>query len=125
MLVAALAACGRGPSAPGSVRLVGGIPGGPGTPAIRLTFVPEHGSTADLHGQVLHVQPDEYRVAVYLLVEGAWWTKPYFASPTTKITVNGSWTCDVTTGGIDQLATEMAARAHAKNLVRWPDDDPA
>jgi hypothetical protein len=84
------------------------IPGGPGTPAIAFTSVPSRGSRADLHGQVLHVHPREFNVAVYIYVSG-WWTKPYFAQPLTAIRADGSWTADITTGGIDELATAIAA----------------
>lgn len=33
----------------------------------------------------------------------------YFSQPTTTIRADGTWTCDITTGGIDHLATEIAA----------------
>ena len=34
---------------------------------------------------------------------------PIVLSPLTSINPDGSWVCDVTTGGIDQTATEFAA----------------
>lgn len=84
------------------------IPGGPGTPEILFTSVPPYGSFANLQGQVWHVSPATHRVAVYIYV-GGWWTKPTFATPQTTILPNGSWTCDITTGGSDQNATKIAA----------------
>jgi hypothetical protein len=48
-------------------------------------------------------------VAVYIKVSSGWWTKPYFSTPVTEINCDGTWTCDITTGGTDQLATDIAA----------------
>jgi len=48
-------------------------------------------------------------VAVYINVSGGWWTKPYFAQPLTSIAPDGTWSCDITTGGNDSSATEIAA----------------
>jgi hypothetical protein len=48
-------------------------------------------------------------VAVYIKVSGGWWTKPYFSTPITTINCDGTWTCVITTGGTDQLATDIAA----------------
>jgi len=84
------------------------IPGGPGEPAIEFTHVPNYGSYDDLQGRVWHVDPAEHRVAVYIYVSG-WWTKPYWSRPLTTIQSNGGWACDITTGGIDQRATRIAA----------------
>ena len=85
-----------------------GIPGGPGDPSIAFTFVPPIGSFENLRGQVLHVAPGEYKVALYIYVSG-WWTKPYFSNPITTIAPDGSFVTDITTGGIDQTATMVAA----------------
>ncbi len=60
------------------------IPGGPGDPIIEFTYVPQYGSFENLRGQVWHVRPANY-------------------------TVDGSWTCDITTGGNDPEATAIAA----------------
>jgi exo-beta-1,3-glucanase (GH17 family) len=84
-------------------------PGGPGTPTVAFTFVPPRGSFDNLVGQVLHVSPVDHRIAVYIKVGSGWWTKPFFTNPTTRIRPDGSWTCDITTGGIDQQATAIVA----------------
>jgi len=84
------------------------VPGGSGDPAIEFTYVPPYGSFDDLEGQVWHVSPANYKVAVYIYVS-SWWTKPIFANPLTAIKNDGSWACDVTTGGVDQNATKIAA----------------
>jgi exo-beta-1,3-glucanase (GH17 family) len=87
------------------------VVGGPGAPQISFTAVPPIHSTTDdlLHGQVSHVAPASYRVAVYIFVGGGWWTKPTFANPTTTIDPDGTWVCDIVTGGNDQDATKIHA----------------
>jgi hypothetical protein len=77
------------------------IPGGPGTLAIEFTVVPPYGSVENLAGQVWHVNPFDYQVAVYIQVRGGWWTKPFFNTPLTPIQIDGYWICDITTGGVD------------------------
>ena len=84
------------------------LPGGPGDPVIEFTSVPPFGSFDNLEGRVLHVNPSEYRVAVYINVSG-WWNKPSFANPLTTIESDGSWVTDITTGGIDEQASRIAA----------------
>ena len=48
------------------------------------------------------------KVAVYIYVRG-WRTKPTWDYPLTPIQNDGSWVCDITTGGNDQEATSIAA----------------
>ena len=95
-----------------------GLIDGPGPPAIEFMTVPPYGSFDNLQGRVLHVQPDDYRVAVYIRV-GGWWIKPFYNNPLTRISRDGRWTCDITTGGIDHKATAIAAY-----LVRSGYDPP-
>lgn len=85
------------------------IPGGPGTPAVELTFVPPRASMQDLRGRVLHLRPADHAVAVYIRVAGNWWMKPTLAQPKTVVLPDGSWVCDITTGGIDEQADAIAA----------------
>jgi hypothetical protein len=75
---------------------------------IELTYIPPFGTNDDLRGKVLGVDPNGYSVAVYIYVSG-WWTKPYMNQPLTPIAGDGTWTCDITTGGIDQYATQIIA----------------
>ena len=77
--------------------------------AIEFTNVPAYGSNTDLAGRALNIDPTSYRIAVYIKVGGGWWTKPSFAAPLTTISTNGTWTTDITTGGSDQNAIEIAA----------------
>ena len=87
------------------------VPGGPGTPQISFTYVPPYGDAIDsnvLEGQVQHVLPWQYAVAVYIQVGGGWWTKPTFAAPVTPLQGDGSWLANINTGGTDIDATAIA-----------------
>jgi hypothetical protein len=101
-LVSAVAGCGAGPSC-------NTVTGGPGTPSIAFTTVPPIGSTNNLQGQVLLVAPAGHYAAVYIEVNGGFWTKPYFDAPETKLSCNGTFTSDITTGGDDPQATRITA----------------
>jgi hypothetical protein len=78
---------------------------------LEITFLPPYGSVLDLQGRVncTGVTPDTHHIAVYIRVSGGWWTKPYFIVPLTTIRSDGSWTTDITTGGSDPLAIDIAA----------------
>ncbi|PXF58268.1 MAG: hypothetical protein C4B59_13600 [Candidatus Methanogaster sp.] len=80
-------------------------------PTIDFIHVPEYSNpdNEDLEGNVTGVAYGDYRIAVYIRVGDLWWTKPYYASPLTTINPNGTWTCDITTGGYDRYATAVAA----------------
>jgi len=80
-------------------------------PKLDLTLVPPMGSITDLAGIAWFVNPEDYRVAVYIYVPdaGGWWIKPTFDFPLTEINKDGSWSCPVFTGGIDEQATKVAA----------------
>jgi hypothetical protein len=80
------------------------------SPFIEFTYVPPYGSSYDLEGRVRNVNPADYKVAVYIFVEGAgWWTKPTSANPLTSIQSDSTWICDITTGGSDIYATKIHA----------------
>lgn len=83
-------------------------PGG-SEPLIIFTSVPPMGSNEYLYGRVEGVDPAKYVVAVYIRVSGGWWTKPYFADPTTPIASDGTWSCPYATGGNDTSATALRA----------------
>lgn len=103
----------------GAVQVTGIVHPFDGPPTIEFTFVPEYGSYEDLQGKVKNVNPRGYAVAVYIKVGSSWWTKPYWNSPKTPIGTDGAWTCDITTGGIDQTATVIRAY-----LIRADYDPP-
>lgn len=71
--------------------------------------MPPYGSTQNLEGRVYCVNPADYKIAAYIYVGGGWWTKPYWASPLTPIRADGTFTVDITTGGSDPYATQIAA----------------
>lgn len=80
-------------------------------PNLVVTYIPPQGSLDDLEGIALHVNPDDYRVVVYIYVPNAngWWLKPAFDFPYTEIDESGYWSCPIFTGGIDDQATKVAA----------------
>ncbi|MCX6028765.1 MAG: dockerin type I domain-containing protein [Chloroflexi bacterium] len=80
----------------------------PCRPAIEFTHVPAYGSTEDLQGRVLCADPTMHAIAAFIYVDG-WYNKPYWNPRLTPIQPDGAWTCDVTTGGGDPSATQLAA----------------
>ena len=93
---------------PGSVEVVVIIHEGP--PGIEFTYVPPIGSFEDLRGRITGgYNPENLAVAVYIKVGEGWWTKPYWDSPLTYPNSDGTWVCDITTGGHDETATEILA----------------
>lgn len=78
---------------------------GQGTPLISSLFVPKIGTTDKLKGKVSHVVPSKHKIVVYIKVGNGWWIKPFYDNPNTKINYDGTWSCNVTTGGYDTDAT--------------------
>lgn len=76
-------------------------------PQVLHTVVPRYNTYDDLVGRVVNVRPQDFRVSTYVYAVGTWWMKPTFANPLTQIAPNGIWVTDVTTGGIDQIATPL------------------
>ena len=83
--------------------------------SISFVYVPPYGSFENLQGATLNANPDEFAVAVYIMVDGQWWTKPYWDSPITKISDDGTWICDITTGGVDETASIITAYLISKD----------
>lgn len=69
--------------------------------------VPSCGTTQNVTGQVEGLgEIDDYKVISYVFVSGSgWWTKPHADQPKTDISPDGTFEIDITTGGIDELAT--------------------
>lgn len=76
-------------------------------PRIFFTHVPKMGSFENLSGRIENVDANKYALAVYIRVGHGWWTKPYWAQPITHLASDGSWSCDITTGGIDEWANTI------------------
>ncbi|HON48571.1 MAG TPA: hypothetical protein PLZ60_12560 [Kiritimatiellia bacterium] len=116
-------ACHRIVSAAAAFMLIAGFATA-AEPQVAFTHVPPYGSTENLAGRVENVDCATHAVAVYIFVDG-WWTKPSFAAPLSPIASDGTWTCDITTGGSDIYATQLAAyvvpRDYAPPLAEgWP-----
>ena len=83
--------------------------GGRADATLELTSVPAHCATeGSLVGLVRAETPEDLAVACFIWVQG-WWTKPAWASPSTPVEVDGSWSCDVTTTPTDAAASELCA----------------
>jgi len=78
-------------------------------PSLHFTTVPPLGSFQNLEGIARGVLPSLYRVVVYIYISGGWWIKPTFTDPVSRINCDGSFVCDITTGGEDQNATRIYA----------------
>jgi len=81
------------------------------TPTLEFTSVPPYGSSEDLRGRVRNLtNPNGYKIAVYIFIEGAgWWTKPRFDQSLVTILPDSTWNADITTGGSDINATRIRA----------------
>ena len=77
--------------------------------AMVLDHVPKIGEFGSLTGHCFGLDPAQYKIAVYIKVNGSWWLKPYFEFPYTTIGRDGMWSCSITTGGVDETATDVAA----------------
>lgn len=97
----------------------------PTAPALVFTYVPPWGSKDELlEGMVYNLDPNDYIVAVYIEVYGTWWTKPYWDRPCTAIKDDGSWTCNINTGGSDFVATTISAFVLPKPCDSTNDNPP-
>lgn len=94
-----------------------GLPGGPGTPTVTLTYVPPYGSFNRLEGQVLHASPGANKIVLFIYAAGAWYIKPLASSPQTIILPDGTWSSSITTGGIDQYATKITAFLYPNSYI--------
>ena len=99
----------------------------PATPsAIWFTYVPPYGAPFNpvasdvLRGKVRNVISSNYYVVCYIRVGAGWWIKPTYGGWKTLINPDGSWACDVVTGGIDQTAIEMEAYLIANSKMPSP-----
>ena len=92
------------------------------TDCIRFDEIPPCGSDNLLKGAVVGVNPDDYRLGVYLFVDD-WWPKPSFASHWTDLNTDGSWQCDISISPSDLNATEVMAFLVPKDEIsEWPVD---
>jgi uncharacterized repeat protein (TIGR02543 family) len=76
---------------------------------ITFTSMPLIGFGGNLFGTVNNLAPIDYGIVVYINVGGSWWVKPYWAAKVTPINNDGTWSCNVVTGGNDAYASEYRA----------------
>jgi hypothetical protein len=79
-------------------------------PTLIITKLPAYGTSDTLAGVVSGADPAACRVAVFINVPPyGWYSKPTCADALTQIQPDGSWSTDITTGGVDTNATRIAA----------------
>ena len=68
----------------------------------------------NVKGTVYNVEHpnSNYKVAIYIRVNGGWWPKPYYAERYTKISAKGGWANQVVTGGCDERADAVRVELH-------------
>ena len=72
------------------------------TPVITLQDVPAKGTGTIVRGSVDCVNPDDYRILVFVQVDGKWYgSKPNWDNPYTTITAGKTWETVFVTGGND------------------------
>ncbi|MCX6234230.1 MAG: T9SS type A sorting domain-containing protein [Bacteroidetes bacterium] len=77
-------------------------------PNIEITTIPPYYSWGMPLCGTVNVNPDSFQVAVVIFIEGlGWWTKPYYNPLYISINPDSTWCCSVTTGAIDNVATEF------------------
>ncbi len=69
--------------------------------------IPPCGTDKNVIGRVENIQNVlDYRIVCYIFISGSgWWVKPYADERKIPIRPDGSFEVDITTGGIDELAT--------------------
>lgn len=85
------------------------VVGGPGAPDIYFTYVPPLGDSSWIEGEVNHVAPADYAVAVFIHTVSGWYNKPTWTERLTMIYPDGWWTCNYATGSGDENADEIIA----------------
>lgn len=86
------------------------LPSAAAAPGITITGTPPYNSQGNISGSVAGVPFSSYQVAGYILVPGVgWYTKPTAQTPAVPINPDGTFTLNVTTGGLDSIATIFCA----------------
>lgn len=78
-----------------------------GDPEFVHVAIPPCGTTQNVTGRIENFKnPDNYKIISYIFISGSgWWVKPYQNQPKTDIRPDGTFEVNITTGGIDELAT--------------------
>jgi len=89
---------------------------------IQIIFTPPLSSSAQVVGTVDRENITGHNILVYIKVKGFWWgPKPGWEAPFTKIEADGTWRCNIFTGGEDHLASEVAAVLVPSTLTTAPE----
>ena len=93
-----------------AIVVLGSIASALAVPSIKITKLSPYGDlSGTVEGTVSGVNYSDYYLAAYIKVDEAWWTKPYLLTPRCTINLsNGTFVCDITTGGCDIYATAIA-----------------
>jgi hypothetical protein len=83
---------------------------GQNTPIIKVTGLPAFNGFGSLTGQALNVDPTKFQVAVLLFINGfGWVSKPACNQVYVPLAADGTFSANVTSGGVDQTAIRYAA----------------
>jgi hypothetical protein len=87
------------------------------SPAVIITNLPAYGTTDTLKGYVIGANPATQALAVFIYVPGYGWVNKPFCTPLlVPILSDGSWSANITTGGLnDTTATRIAAMLVSTN----------
>jgi uncharacterized protein (TIGR03437 family) len=98
-----------GPGSPDTVELVG-QGSGASTPTVVIQTLSPFGSSPGLvSGMVKGVDPRDVKIAALIFVSGlGYYTKPTCAATSTVPRADGSFSIQLTTGGVDHLMTRLA-----------------
>lgn len=72
-----------------------------------IDYMPYITSFLDIKGHVDHINTCDYKITTFIKVYGQWWIKPTYNNPSVPILCNGDWQVDYTTGGMDQMASDI------------------
>ncbi len=74
--------------------------------SVEFSSIPPWGSDSPLTGTIRGAAPGKHAIATYVHVEGlGWWSKPSETDPVVPVSADGTFTVDVTSGGLDANAT--------------------
>jgi hypothetical protein len=90
-------------------------------PSVVITDFPALGESKLVRGRVIDPSPGQYAVAVVIKVFGTYWTKPFANAPLSRVNAgDGSWSCNIFTGGSDACCEEILAYVVPANLQPVP-----
>ncbi|MGB4849437.1 MAG: T9SS type A sorting domain-containing protein [Saprospiraceae bacterium] len=82
-------------------------PDNTGNDTLSIDYLPVLGSFDNVKGHINHLVSCDFNIASYIKVGSGYWTKPTFQNPTVSIQCNSKWIVDYTTGGSDEMASDL------------------